>query len=230
MWGKIKHSYSFRLPITPGDCFRTCIQHVRENKGQLLKDSYSFGTPWLHIVIAFVHLYGMWGPMWEIIKDSYSFRIPITPGDCFCTYIRHVRKNKYSFGTPSLHLVIAFVVLLFRSFIRHFVLLYGMWGEIKDSYSLGIPITPGDCFCTFIRHVRENKYSFGTPSLHLVISYVLLHFVLLYGMRGEIKDSYSFTIPLTPGDCFRSFTRHFEVLTDYTWWLLLYIYTACEGK
>ena len=62
-----------------------------------IKGSYSFGTPWLHLVIAFVHLYGMWGK----IKHG-------TSGDCF------------------------------RTFIRHFVLLYGMRGEIKDSFSFGI--------------------------------------------------------------------------------------------
>ena len=40
-------------------------------------------------------------------------------------------------------------------------------------------ITPGDCFCTFIRHVRENE--------------------------GELFIRNTL---ITPGDCFRTFIRH----------------------
>ena len=40
--------------ITPGDSLRTFIRHVRENKGQLL-----IRNTLITLVIAFVHLYGM---------------------------------------------------------------------------------------------------------------------------------------------------------------------------
>ena len=160
------------ISITAGDCFRSFIRHVSVNKGQLLIRN-TFITPG-DCFCKFI---------WHVRENKAQLLIRntfITVGDCLCIFIRHLRENKYSFGTPSLHLVISYVLL-------HFVLLYGMRGEIKDSYSFTIPLTPGDCFCTFIRHVRENKYSFGTPSLHLVIAFVLLHGILYFYTACEGK-------------------------------------------
>ena len=129
------------------------IRHV-----MVKNDIYSFRIPWLHLVIAFVHLY-----IQHVRENKGHLLIRntlLTSGDCFCTFIRHVRDNKGQLYTHSEY--------------PGWLLLYAMWGKTKDIYSFGIPWLhlvhavrdnkgqlythseyPG--WLSFIRHVRENK-------------------------------------------------------------------------
>ena len=72
----------------------------------------------------------------------------ITPGDCFRTFIRHVRENE---GLLLIRNTLITPGDCFRTFIRH---VRENEGELLIRNTL---ITPGDWFRSFIRHVRENE-------------------------------------------------------------------------
>ena len=80
-------------------------------------------------------------------------------------------------------------------------------------------ITPGACFCTSIRHVRENKG-------HLHIWNTLITPFVHTARKGHLLIQNTL---ITPDDCFvRENKGH--LLIRNTLITPLYIYTACDGK
>ena len=140
-----------------------------------IKDIYSFGIPWLHLVLAFVDLYGMWGnsylPWLHLVLAfvQYTACEGISTHSeypdytwCLLLYIYKAREGNKghlhiwnTLITPFVHTARKGHLLIQNTlitpgdcFVRE------NKGHLLIRNTL---LTPGDCFCTFIRHVRGNK-------------------------------------------------------------------------